>query len=398
MSPHHGAPPRPGTIVRTVNGVRGIAILMVFAVHLVSIGYLPVAGADHHFFIKLLWLGWTGVDLFFVLSGFLITGILVDTQTSPNYFRSFYIRRVLRIFPLYYLVVLLGGIGFLCFRTTGSWHHFPDPRTLFYLLVYVQNYYGMPPAYGHFWSLALEEQFYLLWPLVVFLLRSRRTLALTIVGLMALSFSARLANILSQGVDVDLNARLQYRLDGLLVGALLALVVRNRTALRQALRVASWAGLAGLLGFLWIAFGTPQEWFSRSTYTRLFGFPCLAVFFGACVLLAWRSERTGTAADRILCTPFLQFTGKYSYGLYVFHAPILLLVYYGLLNPTRPYALNGYERVLLGLAAIALAYGVAYLSFNVYERPFLSLKHHFDAHTPQPVNHADFPERDRIPA
>ncbi len=368
---------------------------MVFCVHLVSIGFLSVATADQHFYIKLMWLGWTGVDLFFVLSGFLITGILIDTQTSSNYFRSFYMRRILRIFPLYYLVVLLGGIGYLFSRHSGGWHYLPNPRTLVYLLFYVQNFHGMPLAYGHFWSLALEEQFYLLWPLVVFLVRSRRALAWTIVSLIALGFLDRLATLLVQGRDVDLNARLQYRLDSLLVGALLALVIRNRHALRQALRVAPWVGAAGLLGFLWIAFGV-HEWQSRTTYTRLFGFPCLALFFGACVLLAWNNERTGSPIDRILCTRFLQFTGKYSYGLYVFHAPVMLLFSYVLLNPDRPHPMAGAARVLVGLSAIAVAYGAAYLSFKFYERPFLTLKERFNARTRQHPTHTDFPERDRI--
>ncbi len=392
------APPRnSGSIIRTINGVRGLAILLVFCVHLVSIGYLSVLDAASHFYIKLLWLGWTGVDLFFVLSGFLITGILVDTQASPNYFRSFYMRRILRIFPLYYLVVLLGGLGFLLFRHTSSWHHFPDPHTLVYLLVYVQNFYGMPPSFGHFWSLALEEQFYLLWPLVVYLVRSRRALACTIGGLITLSFLARLTAILHDP-QVDLNARLQYRIDALLIGALLALVVRNRTALRRTLRAAPWTALAGLLAFLWIDFGTPNEWFSRSTYTRLYGFPALALLFGSCVLLAWNAERTGTRADRLLCTPFLQFTGKYSYGLYVFHAPILLFTYYALLNPTKSHTANTPERLLLGLAALALSYAVAWLSFTFYESRFLTLKHRFNARTAQHPRHPDFPERDRITA
>ncbi len=391
-------PRKSSRIIRTVNGVRGVAILMVFGVHLVSIGYVSVLNADQHPLIKLLWLGWTGVDLFFVLSGFLITGILVDTQTSPNYFRSFYMRRILRIFPLYYAVVLLGGIGYFFFRHTSSWHHFLDPRTLTYLLLYVQNYHGMPPAYAHFWSLALEEQFYLLWPLLVFAIRSRRAFALTIAGLLAASFVARFTAIQLHGPNVDLNAMLQYRVDGLLVGALLALAIRNSTALRQTLRIAPFAGLAGLLGFLWIAFGTPHEWFSRNTYTRLYGFPCLAVFFGASVLLAWAAENTGNLADRLLCTSFLQFTGKYSYGLYVFHAPILLVAYYGLLNPTRPHTWSTPERVLLGLAAIALSYTVAYLSFNFYESWFLTFKDRFNALTPQHPTHPDFPERDHISA
>ncbi len=390
-------PLQSGSIVRTINGVRGIAILMVFCVHLVSIGFIPLATSPP-LVTHSLWLGWTGVDLFFVLSGFLITGILIDTQTSPNYFRSFYMRRILRIFPLYYMMVALGGIGFLLTRHTSHWHHFPSPATVGFLAIFVQNYHGIPPAYQHFWSLALEEQFYLFWPLIVFLFRSRRALATAIVSLMVFSFFARLATLMLRGRDTDLSAQLQYRLDALLIGALLALVIRNQAALRRTLRIAPWAGAVGLLSFLWISFGTPYEWFTRSTYTRLFGFPSLAVFFGACVLLAWNAESTGTVADRVLCTPFLQFTGKYSYGLYVFHAPILLIAIYtepAFTHPTRFLAL---ERLLIGLAAIAFSYLVAFLSFNYYEKPFLTFKDRFTARTRQHPRHPDFPERDRITA
>src|SRR6266480_4013997 len=151
----------------TLDGLRAIAILLVVPHNL---NLMVAAGGLAHVFIAALYRGWIGVQLFFVLSGFLITGILLDARDSPHYYRSFFVRRVLRIFPLYYatlivLLVLLPAWGLL----PASFKR--DPMVELSLWAYFSNWYGAihqgPDAVSHFWSLAVEEQFYLLWPFVI---------------------------------------------------------------------------------------------------------------------------------------------------------------------------------------------------------------------------------------
>lgn len=382
-------------IIRTLNGVRGIAILLVLSVHLVHIGYVHFAKGALGTVVEVMWMGWVGVDLFFVLSGFLITGILLDTQTSPNYFQSFYMRRILRIFPLYYLVVVLSFVAMLVLRGTHFAQYVPNRGDLVSMLFYVQNYRGLPLAVGHLWSLALEEQFYLLWPLIVFRIRSRRVLAWVLVALLCAFAASRFAAVGLYGRHYNLDAQLYFRGDGMLVGALLAMAVRDARMLKRCLKLAPAVAVFCSLAFLWIAFGPLHEVVSRETYTRLFGFPLLALLFGAMVLLAWKAERTGSGLDRLLCHPFLQVSGKYSYGLYMYHAPVFIVG--GFAAARVHHAMDhGWTRLLAGLAAVALSYGVAFVSFRFYELPMLKWKERFNAITPQHDEHPDFPERDVI--
>src|ERR1035437_5812327 len=162
--------------IRALDGIRGVAIILVMLHHFEHL--IPPCNIAIRFMKLMLSYGWVGVDLFFALSGFLITGILLDTRKANNYFSAFYARRVLRIFPLYYsvLIVILGA--------AAVWSHRPhvlplvaDQKLSFlYLtnwLVLWKGEWG-PNIVGHFWSLAVEEQFYLIWPLCVWLLISQR--------------------------------------------------------------------------------------------------------------------------------------------------------------------------------------------------------------------------------
>ena len=142
-----------------LDGLRAIAIGTVFGFH------LGLPGMS---------LGWVGVQLFFVISGFLITGILLRSRERPFYFRNFYVRRTLRIFPIYYVLIAL------YFVTAGVQGDWATVKLLPYYLTYTQSYpqlatrYVCAPMLGHTWTLAIEEQFYLLWPLAIYLVRGRR--------------------------------------------------------------------------------------------------------------------------------------------------------------------------------------------------------------------------------
>jgi len=176
-------------------------------------------------------LGWSGVDLFFVLSGFLITGILLDTRASSNYFSSFYTRRFLRIFPLYWLSLLVYfhvALPFLQHFT--AWSIPGSSRELWYWF-YLQNWLAgtkdVPVPLTHFWSLAIEEQFYICWPVVIYLVR-RPLVPKVCVSLMLLSSGLRFACLCTGFLpSVDLYYFTPFRVEPLAAGALVAAIVRS---------------------------------------------------------------------------------------------------------------------------------------------------------------------------
>jgi peptidoglycan/LPS O-acetylase OafA/YrhL len=235
------SPPEPGRI-DALDGVRGLAIAAVVMMHGVFFG-VPLPGqmplSADALYPRLALLGFAGVDLFFVLSGFLITGILVRSRGGAHYFRNFYVRRALRIFPLYYVVIalLLFGLG----RAPAG-----GVETLSYL-TYWQNYHHAfagphaDPARVVTWSLAIEEQFYLVWPAVVLWLPNatlRRVCVATLVGAIALRWS-----LVGLGVQ-STHFLLPCRLDALMAGAWLSLSPLPRVAIGY---VCMLGGTAGLL-------------------------------------------------------------------------------------------------------------------------------------------------------
>ena len=162
--------------VPELDGIRGLAILSVVVWHYVALRFAPPPGSVLALFWPLLALTWSGVDLFFVLSGFLIGGILLEHRESPNYFQTFYARRVCRIIPLYYLLLLGCWIGIcagLAERSPGWKWLFANPMPFWSYVVFAQNSFMMQEgdfganALAVTWSLAIEEQFYLVFPWLV---------------------------------------------------------------------------------------------------------------------------------------------------------------------------------------------------------------------------------------
>jgi len=169
-----------GHKLRSLDGLRAIAIILVFLHHMK--GQMPVVNWFTFYLTEYLHQGWMGVDLFFVLSGFLITGILLDTREASNYFTGFYARRVLRIFPLYYVVLTTVIIAGCLLNSPDVTATLPLPKDRWLYYCYMTNWLGLwkahlGPGYAnylaHFWSLAVEEQFYLTWPLIVWVIRPR---------------------------------------------------------------------------------------------------------------------------------------------------------------------------------------------------------------------------------
>ena len=369
----------------SLDGLRALAVLMVLLHH-----YATTAAFG--------W-GWTGVDIFFVLSGFLITGILYDSQHQPHRYRDFYMRRTLRIFPLYYAFWLAVLIAIPIAQWQSSWRmllwpaylgnyarflflHLPGDPYRFDRLTFgplVQHWFGSPMHLyiGHFWSLCVEEQFYLLWPLVIYHVRRRETLIkiclAVIVGVPLLRL-ALVATISSHMLQMEILYRsLPSRVDALLLGGLVALCLRGPQQhwlrrWRHALLVASAAMLvaASLYSSHVLHVAMQAAAVNRS---GVYGFTFIDLFAAALILCA--IHPTGLF-NRLLRFRPLRSLGQISYGFYVYH---------DLLHDFYAYAANRWFRSHSAGATIALAficsYTIAWLSYRVLEHPLLRLKDRF---------------------
>ena len=351
-----------------LDGVRGLAILAVMLTHisLQTIALNPMLRG-------LFALGWSGVDLFFVLSGFLITGILLDTRQCANYFRSFYARRVLRIFPLYFGFLT---VALLVFPYVVSPEFMPAPSHRWMYVCYVANW--LPHAQWHvlthFWSLCVEEQFYFIWPLVVLLFGPRRLLPL-IAGLELTMVCGRSWWLLTHSHVATQYTATVARVDGLLLGAACAVLVRQVELPGWSIRALPGVALLFLAAFV-IGYHRLAR-HDRHLFTQSIGFALLAISFAAFVLYsALADEALGRRRSWLHWRP-LVLLGKYSYGIYVFHYPVFYFA--ERLCRQLPYSIHHtvwFSCLLIGFES-ATAFAVAALSYNFYEKRFLALKDRF---------------------
>ena len=326
-------------------------------------------------------IGWCGVDLFFVLSGFLITGILLDSKGSSNYFAVFYKRRAVRILPLYYFAVISlflilpaasHRVGFRWSDLPSNeqwwyWLHISNWRTAFHPLAY--------PEASHLWSLAIEEQFYLAWPFVV-LVCSRRRLLQVCGGIIVACFVARnLTQIqaLSAQYSNSLYRLTPFRLDALVSGACAALLVREPRWMKAARRMLMPALASGIVGIAAVIVAARSCSPHTGPMTR-FGYTALGVTFTSAVLLTvWNSGSFGLVA-RALRSRVLRSFGKYSYAMYVIHFPLTFQL-------TPHIELPGYGALAVALKVlfqIVMTYLAAVISWNCLEKHFLKLKRRFN--------------------
>jgi peptidoglycan/LPS O-acetylase OafA/YrhL len=363
-----------------LDGVRGVAILMVMAIHFV--GDSAAYTTAQRLVVKTASFGLLGVDLFFVLSGLLITGLLLDAKSRPHYFRNFYARRTLRIFPLYYVVlavlllvlprVMVVPAGLQQARAHQAW-----------LWTYTGNFYTAAKSswsaltyMSHFWSLAIEEHFYLLWPMVVFVLR-REALERACVGVIVVGLALRIALALGGMSELSISVLTPCRVDTLCVGGLVAAVARRPGGAEMlAARCGRAAGvLAGILVALsaWCAtakLGLPVLHQLRNTL--------YAFFFGAFSLLSVRP--VPGVVGRLLRSRLLTFFGKYSYGLYVYHGVLNWHLGTVGFESRLDAALGDHAIAMVAHATIGVgaSTAVAVLSYHLLEKRFLALKRHFE--------------------
>ncbi len=351
--------------IPALDGIRGLAIVLILLYH--------------HFGLTA---GWMGVDLFFVLSGFLITGILADTKHKENYYRNYIVRRILRIFPLYYFVLIVFFLivpACMGQRATGLFAIYYHDSAYYWAylqnwiqILHIAEYERSSRVFIHFWSLAIEEQFYIFWPLIVYFFSSRhllRILALFIV----LSISLRCYYTYAGYHWIYTYANTFARLDSLSAGAMAALMLRDEKylpSLQKAtpfLFALSFALLAG-----YIAVYRPHN--PGDFFFRTGGYTLTALFFAG-MLVYSLSTHGGNWVKLLMEMKWLRFFGKYSYALYVFHYPIICLlrpVLYERLERIFP---NGLMADMLGnITCIGLAILMSLASFELIEGPALKLK------------------------
>jgi peptidoglycan/LPS O-acetylase OafA/YrhL len=377
------AVPIPGLRVHVpeLDGIRGIAISLVVFYHLYLVGGLGDKGSVYGSVVSF---GWSGVDLFFVLSGLLITGILLDSRAEQKYFQKFYARRILRIFPLYYatVVAIFDAGPFLLRRLSrghliGYWVH---PSSQIFAWTFTLNIpFGLglnfSPLIHPLWSLAVEEQFYLVWPLAVYLL-SPITLRRVCLGLIVAAPIARMS-LVSMGRLAAAYSFTPCRLDALAFGALLALTLRTENGVAL-IRAWAWrVGLASLVGLSAILPFRGTKPLDPVVVTV--GLSLVALCYVS-VLGGILSTPPGSVMRRPFCLPPLQMLGKYSYAIYVFHQAVIILLVIGGFSATALAArlhARIFGEVAFGSLAVATSLGAAMASWWLIEKRFLALKRAF---------------------
>lgn len=347
--------------IKELDGIRGIAIALVLIYHYIYNGAVLDSSLANQL-LKLFSLGWTGVDLFFVLSGFLIVGVLLDAKNSSNYFSVFYIRRSLRILPLYYVLLIL----FLTLpKFISNEELFRHTLPFWSYLSFTQNFFMIKLDLGTSWlgvtwSLAIEEQFYLLLPFLVWKL-DRKKLTQVFICLIAI---APIIRVLFDGLGGYIFTF--ARSDSILAGGLLAIAYRDQKVKDL---LTQNAGVLIVLLFIFLS-GAAALIFQG--FTRI-GNAFIHSWMGALysLLLAICAFRPGKITDIFVSNPVLVWLGIRSYGIYLFHLPILSLVHQFLVGRANPYYSNWNE---LGatLLSMAVTFIFAELSFRFFEGAFLA--------------------------
>lgn len=375
-----------------LDGLRGIGALMIVAYH-----FGAITPAPHHPLLRA-WnlaiaLSWTGVDMFFVLSGCLITGILLETRHSPHRFRTFYARRALRILPLYYAAVafffwLYLPVAHLALEhgvyKTGaqSWMQTGMAEQVWYWL-HVSNWHT---AFGHlevspvtqFWSLAIEEQFYFLWPFIVYRFSEKRLLKVCVFAICSCCLLRNLPYFQAQQAQHPgfLYRLTPFRVDILLFGAAIPLLARLpeiRASIVPWLTPALVAAFGGFLtACIW---GRSTEMFT-GPMTRL-GYSSLGLFWFVVVFRVVENTGSSLRLPSLLRGALVTKAGQISYGIYIINLLIASAIAFGF-KRLFPSAESTLLRTSLSLiVGLAASWMLAELSWRYLEKPCLKLKRYF---------------------
>lgn len=365
-----------------LDGLRGIAIGLVLAFHIPA--FPARSNSVLHFVPLIQRIGWSGVDLFFVLSGFLIGGILLDARTSGNYFRVFYARRFFRIIPLYLLLLLIvWGVSIIWPSAPVLGLGRPGISHLSWMayLLLIQNFSmtlhntaGLIPL-GVTWSLAVEEQFYLSLPVLIRYLSQRALYATVLSGILLSPILRAICYQISPTDHFSWFTLLPCRADTLLLGVLVALLVRDVPESKMAVlsRRASIVLLPLLsAGVICLAFWAFD--FTANYLLITFGMSLLAIFYAVLLLCSLRFP-SGFWGAMLRWRP-LRSLGTVAYGMYLFHTFILQFFYDRFFMRRFP-SLHSPRDIAVVLCAFASMVAFCALSWRFFEAPLLRIGHHW---------------------
>jgi peptidoglycan/LPS O-acetylase OafA/YrhL len=359
-----------------IDVLRGYAILSVVIFHCVqSMGLTENRVANYTS------IGAFGVDLFFVISGFLITDILIKTVNNRDYFKNFYGRRILRIFPLYYGFLLL-----FIFILPHFFHKLGDlydgvllyKYQVWYWLYIPNTALGLHPekiVFPHLWSLAVEEQYYMIWPLFVWLF-SFRNLKAILITVIILSFSLRCYFVVHEYDPYFLWTFTPIRLEAIAIGSLLSICYNENNVIYYEWRKLFTAIIIVLVTAL-LVFVYTKRFFEYALSIQSVGILLMDILFG-CVLI--KSISSGEY-KKTFFNKMLKNIGKFSYSIYIFHMLVLTEVLIAIKKIELKYNTkfsNGVKGASILCATLAFSYIIAFATWNLYEKHFIKLKRYFN--------------------
>lgn len=361
----------PDARVWALDGLRGIALVMMLVIHArEAVSYIPVDWI--RFLIKKFWIS---IDIFFVLSGFLITAILLAARERPRYFRNFYVRRALRIFPAYYVTLLILLLATYLFDPQYLGRVLEDmPRHVVFLQNWWVALYGAESfGYGltHTWSMGVEEQFYLLWPVLIWFTPASRVQHLCILVIVAvLSLKILLWTLAVPGLNAYVWT--PARMDALAAGALIATL--RPSQIEKLIPLGQWVFYGGLLSlaiFSQINLGTLHK-----SFTEFFWGTSLTILTTTTLIFLIKAGTLHRVWRVLLEIKLLQWLGKHSYSIYLLHVPFLLIARSQMLKYLESLGIFGAHVALAHeLLIYALAILLGYLMSRFIEKPALDLRH-----------------------
>jgi peptidoglycan/LPS O-acetylase OafA/YrhL len=372
--------------ISSLDGIRGLAIILVLFAHFIRedfyIKQFPFAGP---IITKLSLMGLTGVSLFFVLSGFLITGILLNAKNNPNFFRNFYARRILRIFPIYYLSL------FFIFLILPLLINLSEPSIVLkgkqiWLWTYLSNFPSVAGiwnlsdqfALGHFWSLSVEEHFYLIWPMIVFVTDIKK-----LKSICNITIAVSLILGISTSLPINYNGLFKFLSwttftfsGALALGGLLAIYKNENGSLVNLAKISK--KMLWIFGILFLIIG----FLPRRYYPELRGILAheISWFFYAGLLITILNVSSSCFIYKVFTSKILLFFGKISYGIYVYHG--ILMPFFekhidiGLISDRIGNSILGI--LVYYIITIGSVFLISWLSWTIIESQILKLKAKFE--------------------